>query len=312
VIDDVLSFLRCPQCDQPQCDQGGLGRTGGSLRCAAGHCFDIARAGYVSLLPAGSPRNAGDTAAMVQARHAFLAAGYFAGLAAAIADAALAPVSRADAAAGPATGPATGPTTRPAPGPAGGCVVDVGAGTGYYLAAVLDQLPARVGLALDISKSALRLAAKAHPRAVAIGCDAWRPLPVGDGAADLVLNVFAPRQGAELHRILGPAGCLLVTTPSADHLAELIGPLRMLAVDERKQERLAGKLSPYFELAGEREYQAALSLDHQAVTALATMGPSYWHTEPAALEARISRLADPVEVTVAVRIASYCLAPRPA
>ncbi len=76
-----------------------------------------------------------------------------------------------------------------------GCAADVGAGPGYYLAAVLGQLPGRAGLALDVSKFALRRAARAHPRIGAVAADAWRRLPVADGAAAVVVNVFAPRSG---------------------------------------------------------------------------------------------------------------------
>ena len=283
MIEGAIGFLRCPQCDHG----GGLTRTGGSLRCPAGHCFDIARAGYVSLLPAGAARNSGDTAAMVRARDAFLTAGHFAGLADAIAQAAAASI---DAAASPA---------EP------GCVVDCGAGTGYYLAAALDRLPSRIGLALDISKNALRLAARAHPRAVAVGCDAWRPLPVADEAADLALNIFAPRAPAELRRLLRPTGALVLVTPQQDHLRELVGPLGLVTVDDRKEARLAGKLGPYFELAATRDYRAALTLDHRAARDLVAMGPTSWHADPEDLAVAISHLPDPVTVTVAVRIATY-------
>lgn len=273
MLDGAISFLRCPQCARG----GPLTRALGTLRCAAGHTFDIARSGYVSLLPAAQPRNAGDTAAMVAARQEFLSAGHFADLATSLAAKA-----------------------RP-----GGCVVDVGSGPGYYLAAVLDRLPGQVGLALDISKSALKLAARAHPRAAAIGCDAWGPLPVADHAAGLVLNLFAPRDGAELARITRPGGRLLVGTPAADHLAELIGPLSLLTVDQRKQARLAGVLGPYFDAQEVTEYRTTLRLDHRAVAALVAMGPSSWHADPGALAAKIGRLAEPQEVTVAVRIASW-------
>jgi len=57
-------------------------------------------------------------------------------------------------------------------GRSSGCVVDVGAGTGYYLAAVLARLPGHAGVALDLSKHALRVAARAHRRIGAVGCDA--------------------------------------------------------------------------------------------------------------------------------------------
>jgi 23S rRNA (guanine745-N1)-methyltransferase len=294
MIEDAIGFLRCPQCDHG----AALTRTGGSLRCAAGHCFDIARAGYVSLLPAGAARNSGDTPAMVQARDAFLTAGHFAGLADAIAETAAATITT------PMTRLAASMTPSASPvGP--GCVVDCGAGTGYYLAAVLDRLPSRIGLALDISKNALRLAARAHSRAAAVGCDAWRPLPVADEAADLVLNIFAPRQAAELRRILRPTGALLVVTPAPDHLGELIGPLGLISVDERKHTRLASQLGGLFDLITAREYRAKLSLDRRWVSDLVSMGPSSWHSDPGELAATIGQLPDLVPVTASVRIAIY-------
>jgi 23S rRNA (guanine745-N1)-methyltransferase len=279
MIDDALGFLRCPQC----CDEAGLDRYENVLRCAARHSFDIAKSGYVSLLPSGGSKNSGDTSAMVEARQSFLGAGHFAGLAAALAGAAAGLV----------------------PSDGAGCVVDVGAGTGYYLRAVLDRLPSRTGIALDISRSALRLAARAHAGICAVGADAWRALPLRDSAADLVLNVFAPRAGAESHRIMRPGGRLLVVTPALSHLAELAGPLGLLGMDPRKEERLASKLSPYFTPGEAQEYRSTLSLDHESVSALAAMGPSSWHADPGALAARVSQLPEPVSVTIAARISVW-------
>ncbi len=273
-----MPYLTCAYCG------AALARRGGSVRCAAGHVFDIARPGYVSLLPAGAKVAGGDTAAMVRARADFLAAGHFASLADELGQAA---------------------SSAAAAGDAAGCVVDVGAGTGYYLAAVLDRIPERAGLALDISKFSLRRAVRAHRRIGAVRCDAWRRLPVADSAAALVLNVFAPRNGAELRRVLSPAGRLLVVTPMPDHLGELIGPLGLLTVDPRKQERLTEKLSPYFALAARREHRVMLSLTRGAVSALAAMGPSSWHADPPALAARIGQLREPISVTLAVMLSVY-------
>ncbi|HEX9065814.1 MAG TPA: methyltransferase domain-containing protein [Streptosporangiaceae bacterium] len=286
MLDDVLGWLRCPNCDD------SLRRAGGTLRCPAGHSFDIARQGYVSLLPPGPAAGRGDTAAMVAARQRFLAGGHFAPIASALAAAAGAPSE---------TSPATTPR----------CVADVGAGTGYYLAAVLGELPDYAGLALDVSKPALRTAARAHPRIGAVGADAWRRLPVADAAADLVLDVFAPRDGAELRRILRPGGRLLVVTPRPDHLAELVGPLGLLTVDDRKAERLAGTLGPYFTTEREQLVRAPMSLDHQAVAALAAMGPSAWHADQDETGRRIAAGPDPVTVTLAVMLSVLRPAPLP-
>jgi 23S rRNA (guanine745-N1)-methyltransferase len=275
VLDDVMMYLRCPKCG------AGLARAKGSVRCPAGHAFDIAREGYVNLVLAGTTRNAGDTAAMVQARRDFLAAGHFAWLATALADRA-APARRVS-----------------------GLVIDVGAGTGYYLASVLDRLPRHHGAALDIARPALRVAARAHPRAAAIGCDAWQPLPIAQGAADLALNVFAPRDGAQLRTALHPDGSLLVVTPAPGHLGELIGPLELLTVDERKPERLAAKLGPFFDLASESELGRSVRLGRAAIAAVTAMGPSSWHARPASLAARIERLPERVAVTLAVRLSVF-------
>jgi 23S rRNA (guanine745-N1)-methyltransferase len=284
VLEDVVGWLRCPYC------RGHLTRADGSLRCPAGHNFDIARQGYVSLLDAATS-GGGDTAAMVRAREAFLATGHFAAVAAALADAAAAGIGDGQRSGGPS------------------CVADVGAGTGYYLAAALERIPGSVGLALDVSRHALRRAARAHPRIGAVGCDAWHPLPVADGAADVILNVFAPRRGAELRRILRPDGRLLVVTPAPEHLAELAGPLGLLSVDERKRERLEDNLGPYFSLASQSEHGGVMALGRDDVAAVAAMGPTAWHAGQDAMTERIAGLPDPVSVTRAVTL--RVLRPRP-
>ncbi len=58
------------------------------------------------------------------------------------------------------------------------------------LPSILDAMPGFTGLALDVSKAALRRAAKAHSRCGAALCDVWHELPVSDGAAQAVLSVF--------------------------------------------------------------------------------------------------------------------------
>ncbi|HLI35952.1 MAG TPA: methyltransferase type 11, partial [Streptosporangiaceae bacterium] len=60
---------------------GGFAVSPGALRCGRGHSFDIARQGYVNLMPGGARPGTADTAGMVAAREAFLAAGHYAPLA---------------------------------------------------------------------------------------------------------------------------------------------------------------------------------------------------------------------------------------
>ncbi|WP_091348361.1 putative RNA methyltransferase [Micromonospora rhizosphaerae] len=276
----ILDRLRCPVCGETLAET--TAGTARALRCPRRHSFDIARQGYVNLL-AGRAPHAGDSAEMVAARADFLAAGHYDIIAAALA------------------------ATAEAVVPVGAypLVVDAGAGTGRYLAAVLAALPDAVGLALDVSKPALRRAARAHPRAAAALADTWQRLPLADASTAVLLNVFAPRNGAEFRRVLDPAGALLVVTPAEDHLAELVDALDLLKVDPAKAERVAGSLATHFTEESATVHRARLALTGPEVATLVGMGPSAWHTDPARLAERITARPEPVPVTVAVRLSVH-------
>jgi 23S rRNA (guanine745-N1)-methyltransferase len=251
VLADVVHLLRCPHCG------GDLMLGEGAVRCASGHSFDVARQGYVSLTAA-----AGDSAAMVAAREAFLGAGHYA--------------------------PITGAVKRHVlpEGP----VVDLGAGTGHHLAEVLggDQ----VALALDSSKYALRRAARL-PRVGAVGADVWQDLPVKDGAAGTVLSIFSPRNGPEIARIL--AGRLIVVTPTQRHLRELVERHGLVTVDPLKRERLEEQLASLTRTHDEL-VEFELRLATTDANALIDMGPSAHH-EHARVEETVATAAS-VELTV--------------
>ncbi|MCG5445518.1 23S rRNA methyltransferase [Micromonospora sp. NIE79] len=282
----ILDRLRCPVCGEPLSE--ATAGTTSALRCPRRHSFDIARQGYVNLL-AGRAPHVGDSAEMVAARADFLAAGHYDSISAALCDAATEAVGRLRAT------PTPDVETYP-------LVVDAGAGTGRYLGAVLAALPDAVGLALDVSKPALRRAARAHPRAAAALADTWQRLPLADASTAVLLNVFAPRNGPEFHRVLDRAGTLLVVTPDTDHLAELVDALDLLRVDPDKADRVAGSLGGHFTPVSSAVHRTELALTRPEVATVVGMGPSAWHTDPGALAARLAALPEPVRVTVAVRL----------
>lgn len=266
----VVACLACPYCGR------GLSAVDGALACGAGHSFDLARQGYVTLLPPGA-RPGGDDAAMVAARAAFLAAGHYEPLTAAL-------------------------ITALADGVAG-VVVDVGAGTGQHLAAVLDAAPGAVGVALDSSRYAARRAARAHPRAGAVVADAWAGLPLRTGSVAAVLDVFSPRNGPETARVLRPGGRLVVVTPGPDHLAGLVDAVGGLTVDAAKETRLAEALEPHLTPVDRAEHRWPLTLPRADALAAVAMGPSARHLTD--LPARIATLPDPLGTTASIVVTTY-------
>ncbi|WP_051831692.1 putative RNA methyltransferase [Streptomyces violens] len=248
-----LALLRCPMC------RAGLHLDRGALRCPAGHTFDIARHGYVGLLT-GTRATSGDDAAMIRARDQFLSTGKYAPIRETLARLTAGTV------------------------PEQGTIVDVGCGTGYYLAGVLNQLPGARGLGLDTSVRALRSAARVHERAAAAAWDVFRPFPLADGVADVVLNVFAPRNPSEFHRVLRPTGRLIVVRPTGRHLAELRGQVPgAITIDPDKEQRLHRALTPFFEATDTEQVAYAMSLTGAQALDLVGMTPSARHLNPADL-----------------------------
>lgn len=235
-LNQVTPWLRCPVCGGTMAlDQRVLG-------CARGHRFDVAKQGYVNLLGHSAPHNA-DTPAMVAARERFLQAGWYAPIADAIRDA----LAGADT------------------------IVEVGAGTGYYLAHALG--PAALGLATDVSVAACRRAARVSPQVAAIVADTWATLPLRDASVDAVLCVFAPRNEAEFRRVLHPGGRMCAVVPNPGHLAELRAAAQLLTIDDGKARRAAESLSG----AHVTRLRYPIALDEQAATDLVGMGPNAFH-----------------------------------
>lgn len=266
----AVELLICPHCG------GELRENGGSLICSKGHTANIARQGYVSLLGRDGGTHTADSAEMVAARERFLATGHYQPLVAALVEA--------------------------ASGMTGEAVIDLGCGTGDYLAAVVGEDPDRIGIGVDNSKFAARRAAKRDGKISAIVADIWDGIPIRTDSAGLILNVFSPRNGEEIERILAPEGRLVVVTPRPEHLQELIGPFGMISVDPDKEERLERSLGPLADAASGRELVWEMKLSREEVRDLVEMGPSAGRMELAEMESALQALDEETTVTAAVII----------
>lgn len=200
------SLLACPVRD---CG-AGLELVGRTLRCPAGHAFDVARRGSVNLLQPQDRRSRepGDSPAAVEARARVAERG----LLAPVRDALLELVA------------------------ARSCVLDVGCGTGWLLGELASARELR-GVGVDLSARAIELAARDHPGLTWVVANADRRLPLRDGAFDLALSVTGPRPAPELARVLAPGGRLVVAVPAPDDLIEL----RAAVFGEGREEERAAK-----------------------------------------------------------------------
>jgi 23S rRNA (guanine745-N1)-methyltransferase len=269
-------LLRCPVCRLDL-----LAGSGSLLACGNRHSFDLARDGHVNLLDGRRRRLTarGDSAEQLGHRTAFLAAGHFNPVASAIA-AHLAHVG-------------------PASTVGGWRVLDAGCGTGHHLAAVSAALRAPViGLGFDIAKAAAQRAARQWQELAFAVADVWAEWPVRDEAADLVLSIFAPKNFAEMARVLRPGGWLAVAYPGPNHLAELIDRFGLLQQQAGKTGRYVAATQRWVGPSTTVRLMRRTSLDRESVRHAVLMGPNARHIAPSALDVETGAMDVTIDIAV--------------
>lgn len=252
-----MPSLICPLCRQPLDVQPKV------WRCASGHCFDVAREGYVNLLPVQHKhsREPGDTVESLKARRDFLQAGHYQPLRDAVLSL-LAPLKA-------------------------GSLLDIGCGEGYYTSAFVDLAPDVTGL--DIAKPAIQLAAKRF-RGITWLVGSGALLPLADGSLDLVTHLFTHLHLEEVRRVTRSGGHVLVVTPGPAHLYSMRAGLFDEVRAHEPDKFLAG-FDTDFEPCDQKTERYALDLPRESLQQLLQMTPYVWKARPekrAALEARDS------------------------
>ncbi len=167
---------------------------GATFACVNRHSFDRASEGYVNLLPPNRKRTRepGDNPLMVAARRRVHDSNVYRPL--------------ADALVGELTDL-----------PVAGAVLDLGCGEGYYCDALSRAMPASRLLGIDISRPAVRMAAK-RVRAANFAVASAYQLPLLDASLEAIVRVFAPSDDAEVTRVLKPGQFYLEVCPAPRHL----------------------------------------------------------------------------------------------
>jgi len=266
---NILHYLRCPLCG------GVFSRFDKTVSCSSGHCFDLAKEGYVNLLPPGKGKNArtGDEKDMIRARRAFLSTDLYA------------PVSDGIAALLKKHLPSDGDIV----------LCDSGCGEGYHTLRVMNTLKTFsprgiLSVGFDASKFAAACAMKSASHCGltgenGIGTDSEAlayffpanifALPLTDHCISAVLSMFAPVAAAENLRVLRKNGIMITVSSGIEHLQEM---RRLLYTDVHMSD---GKIPEYdgFALADEIKIRYPIVLpDKEVIANLFTMTPFYYKT----------------------------------
>ena len=260
------SCFVCPVCGRPLfCDE----RT---FVCESRHSFDRAKSGYVNLLQSNRKHAAvpGDNKEMVEARSAFLNAGYYEPLLNAVFEEVRRHMPEKNA-----------------------FVLDAGCGEGYYTKAIAEAAgDARVA-GVDISKSALAAAAR-RVKNVQFAAGSVFRLPVADASCDMVTELFAPYCGDEFLRVLKPDGVFLSVIPGARHLFGL----KTLLYETPYENAVKPFSLPGFSFVSKREVKKTITIQNKTdLWNLFAMTPYAYRTKHEAQEKLLSCSALTTEIS---------------
>ncbi|MGS0680116.1 23S rRNA (guanine(745)-N(1))-methyltransferase [Shewanella sp. 125m-7] len=225
-------IYRCPLCEQ------ALSKDDKTWYCAANHRFDCAKEGYVNLLPVQKKKSndPGDNKEMMFARREFLNKGYYQVLSDKVNLLANENLQNA------------------------GVGLDIGCGEGYYSNRLVESLPNDFSLyGVDISKSALKYAAKRYPN-ISFSVASAFDMPFPDNSFDFMLRIYAPSLDVELKRVIKSGGILITVCAGPRHHFAL----KELIYDNPKEHTEESSQIEGFELIHQERIEQELTLTDEA------------------------------------------------
>lgn len=232
-------MLRCPIC------AGFLEQKDRAFVCEKGHSFDMARQGYVNLLPVQNKHSSqpGDTREQVSARRAFLEGNFYLPIVQALCD-----LAKKHDCCGP--------------------ILDAGCGEGWYSSRLAETLGTEL-IGLDISKEAVRAAAGKYKGPVWL-CASAAHIPVEDGSIGLLTSLFAMTAPEEFKRVLKKDGVFIQVLAAQDHL---LGLKEIIYPQLNLKEKDSAPVLPGFTLAESLPVKFTFTVEGEQVQNLLYMTP---------------------------------------
>ena len=293
-----MSLFICPLCQSPLQPADHTWRCDGSLNPKqTTHPFDVARQGYINLLPVQQKKSKapGDSQQSIEARKRFLNAGHYQPLNDLICQKMTALLMAKKASLKQKNKPINW--------------LDIGCGEGYYTQA-MAQTGMDMLIAADISKPAVvelartskalgRLWYQGAEEAKEDGTYAAAIYPLVTSAAHLPLrahsidgisSIFSPILPEAFNEVLSDAGYLIIAKPDIGHLATMREAL-FDDVREHDSEKFLQELAPYFQLLETHHVSSSLNLSAEGLADLMTMTPYAYRARSDKRQALLAEVA---------------------
>ena len=239
----------CPICQEK------LTLVESSLKCYNRHSFDLAKFGYVNLVPQ-IKQSANYDKENFQNRQQILETGFYHAILEAVSDLL-----------------ANSETST--------TVLDIGCGEGFYSRKLQESHPDKTFYAFDISKDSVQIAAKSEPNwAVNWFVGDLARLPIRDASMDILLDIFSPANYGEFRRVLSKDGILIKVIPTENHLKEIRQKVQdQLTNKDYSNQDIKEHFQEHFTILSNQTASLTKTITADQLQALLSMTPLLFHVD---------------------------------
>ena len=244
----------CPIC------QENLTLVETSLKCCNRHSFDLAKFGYVNLVPQ-IKQSANYDKENFQNRQQILEAGFYQAILEAVSDLL-----------------ASSETST--------TVLDIGCGEGFYSRKLQERHPDKTFYAFDISKDSVQIASKSEPNwAVNWFVGDLACLPIKDASMDILLDIFSPANYGEFRRVLSKDGILIKVIPTENHLKEIRQRVQdQLTNKDYSNQDIKNHFQEHFTILSNQTASLTKPITAEQLQALLSMTPLLFHIDQSKID----------------------------
>lgn len=262
-----VTAFACPIC------QENLDLVENSLKCNNRHSFDLAKFGYVNLVPQVK-QSANYDKENFQNRQQILEAGFYQAILETISDLLATNLSAKT-------------------------VLDIGCGEGFYSRKLQESHSDKTFYAFDISKDSVQIAAKSEPNwAVNWFVGDLARLPIKDASMDILLDIFSPANYGEFRRVLSKDGILIKVIPTENHLKEIRQKVQdQLTKKDYSNQDVKEHFQENFTILSSQTASLTKPITAEQLQALLSMTPLLFHVNQSKID-----WSDLTEITIEAEI----------